>query len=257
MAPWGGFERVCAVFLTHIHLDHAGASGLIVHRWPHVKVYVHTAGVSHMINPERLLRSVRRLYGDRMDVLWGPVLPVPVRNVCEVSHGMEIAIGQQSWTVLYTPGHASHHVAYHDFNSNTLFVGDAAGMRVRGADQVIPVAPPPDIDLEQWEHSLDLIEAGEPRRLFLTHFGPVEDVRLHLATMRNRLHVWSNAVRLSLMDKRSDDERMRIFQAREMARTRRNLPPEYRQPYEIMGQPAGSWQGLARYWRTKKGLGNQ
>lgn len=254
LASLGGFERVRAVLLTHIHLDHAGASGLIAERWPHVKFYVHTIGTPHIVNPERLVRSARRLYGDQMDELWGPVLPVPAANVYAVEHGTEISIGQQKWTVLYTPGHASHHVSYHDAVSNTMFVGDAAGMRVVGADQIIPVAPPPDIDLEQWEQSLDLIAAANPDRIFLTHFGPVEDVRPHLAVMRSRLKEWSNAVRTSLFTHGDDDERASAFQAREMARTRSNLAREFQQPYEIMGQPERSWLGLARYWRKKQQL---
>ncbi len=166
-----GGEAPRAILLTHIHLDHAGGAGAIVRRWPDVEVWVHERGARHIVDPSRLIASATRLYGDDMARLWGDMLPIPQANV-RVLHGGE-AIG--GWRVEATPGHAQHHVAYLYEETGTVFAGDVAGVRIADGP-VLPPTPPPDIDLEAWAASLDIVEAWHPERLAVTHFGTFTDV---------------------------------------------------------------------------------
>src|SRR5215212_3019328 len=176
-----------AVLLTHIHFDHAGAAGALVRRWPELPVYVHEVGAPHMAAPERLVASAARLYGGERELarLWGDVVPVPERNL-RVVHGGETVLGD--FRVEYTPGHASHHVSFLHEPSGTALVGDVAGVRIPPAGYVLAPTPPPDIDVEAWNRSLDLVAGWEPEALALTHFGQVDDVGAHLALVRERLH---------------------------------------------------------------------
>src|SRR5918999_380637 len=181
-----GFEPQ-AVLLPHIPFDHAGASGALVRRWPDLPVYVHEIGAPHMAAPERLVASAARLYGGEEEVarLWGEVVPVPERNLNVLSGG-ETVLGD--FRVEYTPGHASHHVSYLHEPTGTALVGDVAGVRIPPAAYVVAPTPPPDIDVEAWERSIDVVAGWNPATLALTHFGRVDDVGRHLAAMRERLH---------------------------------------------------------------------
>jgi glyoxylase-like metal-dependent hydrolase (beta-lactamase superfamily II) len=176
-----------ALLLTHIHFDHAGAAGALVRRWPDLPVYVHERGAPHMAAPERLVASAARLYGGEEGLarLWGEVVPVPQANL-HVLRGGETVL--DDYLVAYTPGHASHHVSYLHGPTRTAFVGDVAGVRIPPSEYVMAPTPPPDIDVEAWDRSIDLIEGWDPQQLALTHFGQVDDVRPHLAAARERLH---------------------------------------------------------------------
>lgn len=242
---------VHALLLTHIHLDHAGAAGRVVRAQPDVRVYVHERGARHLINPKRLLRSARRIYGDAMDQLWGDVLPVPASNVTSLTGGETIAPGGRSLDVAYTPGHATHHVSYFDVTTGTAFVGDVAGMRVDGADYVLPVTPPPDIDLAAWRASLDTLRRWQPDRLFLTHFGAFADVGRHLDAMARRLDAFAEAVRAMLDAEKDADAQADRFHERHIAAMRAQVPESLWAPYEQFGRPRESWHGLARYWRQR------
>jgi len=182
-----GDEPPRALLLTHIHFDHAGASGALVRRWPDLPVYVHERGAPHMAAPERLVASAARLYGgeERLARLWGDVVPVPERNL-QVLRGGETVL--DDFRVEYTPGHASHHVSFLHEPTGTAFVGDVAGVRIPPAEYVMAPTPPPDIDVEAWDRSIDTVEAWAPEALALTHFGRADDVARHLAAMRERLH---------------------------------------------------------------------
>jgi glyoxylase-like metal-dependent hydrolase (beta-lactamase superfamily II) len=175
-------ERPKALLLTHIHFDHAGAAGALVRRWPHLEVYVHERGAPHMANPERLVASAARLYGgeEGLRETWGEVVPVPEENL-KVLSGGETVLG---FDVEYTPGHASHHVCY--FKDGVAFVGDMAGVRVPPYDLTLAPTPPPDIDIEAWERSIDTIAAREPETLALTHFGTAPPAQLD--AVREALH---------------------------------------------------------------------
>ncbi len=180
-----GFEP-SALLLTHIHFDHAGVTGALVRRWPELPVYVHERGAPHLADPERLVSSARRLYGDDFDRLWGEVVPVPEANLHVLSGG-ETVLGD--YRVEYTPGHASHHVSYLHEPTGTAFVGDVAGVRIAPADLVIAPTPPPDVDVQAWERSLDLVAGWAPERLALTHFGEgLEPYQDQLDGCRAALH---------------------------------------------------------------------
>jgi glyoxylase-like metal-dependent hydrolase (beta-lactamase superfamily II) len=178
-----GGERPDALLLTHIHFDHAGAAGALVRRWPDLDVYVHERGAPHLADPERLVASAARLYGgeEGLRETWGEVVPVPEQNLHVLSGG-ETVLG---FEVKYTPGHASHHVSY--FRDGVAFVGDMAGVRIPPHDLTLAPTPPPDIDVEAWERSLDDIAAWEPQTLALTHFGTAGDPPAQLAAVREAL----------------------------------------------------------------------
>jgi glyoxylase-like metal-dependent hydrolase (beta-lactamase superfamily II) len=180
--------RPRALLLTHIHFDHAGAAGALVRRWPDLPVYVHERGAKHIVNPERLVASAARLYGGEEELarLWGDVVPVPEENL-RVLEGGETGV-EGAFTVEYTPGHASHHVCYLHEPSGMAFVGDMAGVRVPPDPFTLAPTPPPDIDVEAWERSLELIGSWEPKALGLTHFGQVDDPLAQLERVRESLH---------------------------------------------------------------------
>jgi glyoxylase-like metal-dependent hydrolase (beta-lactamase superfamily II) len=180
-----GGERPKALLLTHIHFDHAGATGALVRRWPDLDVYVHERGAPHMANPEKLVASAARLYGgeDGLRETWGEVIPVPEERL-KILSGGESVLG---FDVQYTPGHASHHVCYFHSDSGVAFVGDMAGVRVPPSPLTLAPTPPPDIDVEAWERSLETIAAWEPQTLALTHFGTADDPPAQLAAVRESL----------------------------------------------------------------------
>ena len=253
--PLGGLFAVKTVILTHIHLDHAGCVGQLAAILPDVTIQVHPIGVRHLVNPERLIQSACRIYGDRMDRLWGQILPVPERQVHAVEDGTVLDIGGRRLRACYTPGHASHHIAWLDAPGGFAYVGDVAGMRIQGADHIIPVAPPPDINLILWEQSLVRLEEENPEKIFLTHFGVIEDVKVHISKMRRKLRAWADAVRFSLDDEsESDAARADAFHASEMKRMRALVADSFQEPYNYMGQPRESWYGFARYWRKNDGV---
>jgi glyoxylase-like metal-dependent hydrolase (beta-lactamase superfamily II) len=178
-----GDERPDRVLLTHIHLDHAGGAGALVRRWPDLEVWVHERGAPHVNDPSKLVASATRLYGDDMDRLWGEIVPVPEENLRVLSGGESI----DGWRVAYTPGHASHHVSYLHEGTGTAFAGDVGGVRIPPDGPILPPTPPPDIDLEAWPKSLDLIAAWRPERIAVTHFGVWDDPEHQLERMREEL----------------------------------------------------------------------
>jgi glyoxylase-like metal-dependent hydrolase (beta-lactamase superfamily II) len=238
---------VRTLLLTHIHLDHAGASGSIVERVPSVRVFVHEIGAPHMVDPGKLLASVTRLYGDRMDTLWGPFLPVPADRVHALSGGERLA---DHMRVAYTPGHAKHHVSYLDERTGVAYVGDNLGVCV-SRDYVLVPTPPPDIDIDAWDRTLDTIGAWNPDALFLTHFGPRGPAHERLAHMRLRLAETAAMGKRSFECGATDEERSRWFVEELRAEARRALPESDARALEIAAPFDQIWQGLARYWRKK------
>jgi glyoxylase-like metal-dependent hydrolase (beta-lactamase superfamily II) len=222
-----------ALLLTHIHLDHAGASGALVRAFPDLRVYVHELGAPHLIDPSKLLRSAGRLYGeDNMDRMWGETVPVPEENIAILRGGETV----EGFRVAYAPGHASHHVAYLHEDSGWAFTGDVAGVRIARDQPIVPPTPPPDIDVEAWLQSIDTVQAWDPAALALTHFGAYEDVAAHLDTLRAALRKQADWVRD--LDEPEFRERRRAWV---------DDAPVYEQaaPSDQM------WQGLERYWRKR------
>lgn len=238
------------ILLTHIHLDHAGATGTLVRRFPQVQVFVHERGAVHMAAPDKLISSAARLYGDQMDRLWGEFTPVPERNLTVLVGGERIEAGGRSFEVAYTPGHASHHVSYYDRSSRVAFVGDAAGMCIDGG-YVLPPTPPPDIDVEAWGRSVSLIEAWSPETLFLTHFGPAPSAAPHLRALVQNLDVTAGLVRTSLSEPGTDEERSHRFGEALRRELRQHMTEEQIEAYVVTAPPRLLWLGLARYWRKR------
>ncbi|MEA2409508.1 MAG: hypothetical protein QOC77_69 [Thermoleophilaceae bacterium] len=226
------------LLLTHIHLDHAGATGVLVRRNPDLKVYVHERGAPHLIDPEKLLKSAAQLYGDDMERLWGEVVPVPEENITVLSGGETV----EGFQVEYAPGHASHHVAYLHLDTREAFVGDVGGVRVPPFDFGLAPTPPPDIDLEKWHASIDMVEAWKPSRLGLTHFGYVEDVAGQLGKTRAWLDEWAPLAR----DLDTDE-----FAARVERAMREATDDEAGDRLVQAAPPDQLHLGLARYWRKK------
>ena len=230
-----GDERPRALLLTHIHFDHAGASGALVEHWPDLRVYVHEKGARHMADPERLVASARQIWGEDFDRLWGRVVPVPEENL-EVLHGGETVEG---FDVEYTPGHAKHHVSYFHGETGHAYVGDMAGVRIPPTAVVRAPTPPPDIDVEAWLDSVDRIEAREPSAIVITHFGRIDDVPGQLAAVREALRFQADLAR----DKSEEEfveELNRIAEEQIDGETGRRL-------FDA-GNPVDFYAGLRRYW---------
>jgi glyoxylase-like metal-dependent hydrolase (beta-lactamase superfamily II) len=218
------------LLLSHIHLDHAGAAGSLVREHPALTVWVSEIGLPHIVDPSRLERSARRLYGDLFDPLWGELAPVPAENV-------RVATGDVlGWESFPTRGHANHHVSY--LRDGTLLAGDAAGVRMPGSRYVLPVSPPPEVDVEAWHDTVATIRAHGVDRLALIHFGVHEDVPSHLDRLETELDRWAARVR----DGASQEEfvELALADAGDDAESYDRVAPFWQ-----------SWQGLRRYWDTR------
>jgi glyoxylase-like metal-dependent hydrolase (beta-lactamase superfamily II) len=219
------------LLITHIHFDHAGASGALVAANPHLLVHVSEQGAPHLIDPERLERSARRLYGDMFDVLWGAVVPVPAANIEVVTDNV---LGLDCFAA---PGHAVHHVCYMN-NEGTLFAGDTVGVCWPPSRYVLPATPPPDVDLDAWHATLDEIERRVPDTLALPHFGFVEEPEEHLLVFRRRLMLWAEIVRRGASVREFVDE------------VSRDIDQESAKFSELTDLLRHSYLGLKRYWGT-------
>jgi glyoxylase-like metal-dependent hydrolase (beta-lactamase superfamily II) len=243
------------LLLTHIHLDHAGATGTLVRRHPHLTVYVHERGAPHLIDPAKLLASARRLYGADMDRLWGEFAVVPAERVRVLVDGETLPFGGAGIAVAYTRGHASHHACFFDARTGVAYVGDTGGIRVGSSLYVLPPTPPPDIDIPSWLASLDRIAAWQPSGVFVTHFGWYGDAAAHLAALRAELNAWE-AMTADLMTCEPDAERRKarfIERVREGIATR--VTGAEAEAYRRAMSLDDCWAGLARYWDKKTGAG--
>jgi glyoxylase-like metal-dependent hydrolase (beta-lactamase superfamily II) len=241
-----------ALLLTHIHLDHAGACGSLVRENPRLLVYVHRIGAPHMADPSRLLASAGLLYRDKMQQLYGAFLAVPQENLRILEGGETLTLGARKLDVLHTPGHASHHVSYFDGSEGIAFVGDTTGIHDEGESLVLPVTPPPDINLEIWETSLDAILARRPSRLYLTHFGFSDDVAGHMAQHRERLHRWATLAVEILHSGQDAAAAQASFIAGVRGEIEQEVSGNEAAYYAFNGGLDLSWLGLARYWRKRE-----
>jgi glyoxylase-like metal-dependent hydrolase (beta-lactamase superfamily II) len=227
-----------ALLLTHIHLDHSGAAGVLCRRFPGLAVYVHENGAPHLADPSRLLDSAGRLYGDDMERLWGEVAPVPEEQIRPLAGGEQV----EGFKVAYTPGHASHHVSYLHIDTGDAYVGDMAGVRIPPHEHTIAPTVPPEIDLELWLDSLSAIARWNPLALCLTHFGRVTDVEDQLHRIRAALVEQADLARRGHEEDfvRAIDRRLRDAADAESAES-----------YIQAAPPAQLYAGLARYWRNR------
>jgi glyoxylase-like metal-dependent hydrolase (beta-lactamase superfamily II) len=242
-------EEPRAVLLTHIHLDHAGAAGALVERFPHLEVWVHSRGAPHLAHPVRLLQSAERIYGDQMLPLWGRVVAVPENNLRVLDGGERITVAGRELDVEYTPGHASHHVVYFDRQDDTAYVGDVAGVRIPPSDFVRAPTPPPDIDVEAWERSIDIVAWRKPSRLALTHFGMVDDPLPHLEQTRARLRQQAEIAHRILEELGDTDEAVVAFTAEIERITREGSDAETTAIFQVGAPVEQLWMGLKRYWQ--------
>src|SRR6266478_6202551 len=240
-----------AILLTHIHLDHAGASGSLVRENPRIVVYVHDLGAPHMIDPSRLLASAQRLWPDTLQQLFGDTLPVPKENLRILQGGEKLALGTRKVEVEYTPGHASHHVSYFDASENIAFVGDTTGIRIDNGPYILPATPPPDISLEIWENSFAAILARRPSRLFLTHFGYASNPAEHIDEFRRRLHHWAERAAEILKSSSDEAQAKQAFVARAQAEMQEQIGAEEADHHAFTAGLDLSFLGLARYLRKR------
>lgn len=242
-------ERVRHLMVTHIHLDHAGALGWLLQRFPNATAYVHPIGAPHLVDPSRLISSASRLYGEMMERLWGEVVPVPQERIRVVHDGERIEVAGRVLRAIDTPGHARHHHAYLDEATGVLFTGDAAGVRMPGTTYVRPPTPPPELDIEAWQASLAKLRALPVQQIALTHFGMFSDVERHLDELETRLLNWAAFTRDLIQRGVSESEliqRLRDYGNEEM-RQQGADPSSYDlgAGYELIAL------GYARYWRKK------
>lgn len=181
------FEDIGHIIVTHIHLDHSGAAGVILRDNPRIRVHVHPAGAPHLIDPERLVRSAGRIYGDDMERLWGEVAGISEERVSVLEDDSTITLGNRTLRIAHTSGHASHHLVILDERTGTLFTGDVGGVRAPGTDYVAVPIPPPEVDPPAWEISVDRMRSLKPARIAPTHFGVCDDVDAHLSQILPRL----------------------------------------------------------------------
>ena len=245
-----GFDpvKLTSVLVTHIHLDHAGAAGTLAQRYG-AEVYVHENGAGHLLEPSRLLASAGRIYGDQMGELWGEMEPVPQNLVRPVRDGDTVEILGHRLDVLYTPGHASHHVSY-VLNKTRMFTGDAAGIRLPGAETVRPALPPPEVDLETWHRSVQAMLQVEPEELLLTHFGSVGDVAEHFRELEQQHQIWSESI-LEGMNAGEDDEalKVRVDNLSRDALEAEGAAAGTIERHSITSNDVMTVMGLKRYWQ--------
>lgn len=247
-----GVSDLHAVLLSHIHLDHAGATGSLARENPALRIFVHERGAAHMIDPTKLIASATRIYGSRMDELWGEFLPIPSDRTTIIHGGETLTLGGRRFEVAHTPGHAVHHVSYFESATGTAYVGDTGGIMVPALSYPTPVSPPPDFNLEDWLSSVDRIAAWKPRRIFRTHFGFTDDPSGELRTLRAGIENWATTAK-ALLERQelSDEERADQFHRYVMEWLAGKATSEAIAEYADFSDFRASWYGLARYWRKR------
>jgi len=241
-------EDVQQVFLTHIHLDHAGASGHVSELLPNATFYVHEVGYPHLVDPSKLVKSAARIYGESMDELWGEARPVPEDRIVMLKEGDETEAARGVLVAHDTPGHAYHHLAYLEPDSGVLFTGDVAGIRLPGQSYIRPPTPPPEVDVEAWARSINLIREINPASLWPTHFGSYEDVGRHLSELEQRLQDWLLFIEGQMddgADREEISEELKVKGDAEMLAE--GADPAQSERYDMAGSYPMLTDGLMRY----------
>lgn len=241
-------EDVTHVFVTHIHFDHAGAAW----RWAEdygATICVHPRGAPHLADPAKLLASATKIFGDQMGRLWGDMRPVRADKLRVVEDGEFVEAAGRRFQAMDTPGHAQHHHAWWLPAERTLFAGDVMGVLIEGGP-CLPPCPPPDIHLEQWFASLQKLMALRPARVFLTHFGEMDDPVRRLNELAERLLEWAEWIAEELKIGMTEEKIVPLFEQRVRGELKlAGLSDEMLDTYEQADPAAMSVSGLARYWR--------
>jgi len=240
-----------AVLLTHIHLDHAGATGTLLRENSNLRVFVHSKGAAHLVDPSKLLASAGRLWGDDLPSLFGETLGVPEQNIQILDGGETLSVGTRKMDVIYTPGHASHHVTYFDQREGVAFAGDTAGIRIANGPYIMPATPPPDIDLAVWEQSFAAILDRRPSKLFVTHFGYAENPAKHIADFRERLHLWADITERVLQSSSDVEVALQLFVQQTQAEMLEYLSEADAEQHAFTAGLPLSFLGLARHIRKR------
>jgi glyoxylase-like metal-dependent hydrolase (beta-lactamase superfamily II) len=246
-------QDVTHILATHVHLDHAGNAGTLVRLMPQAQVYVHTMGAPHLLDTTKVVASALRIFGDRMKLLWGEIEPTPQERLRVIEHGDILNVAGRRLEVHYTPGHAVHHVTFFNAHSGEAFVGDTAGVRLQGIAYVRPPTPPPDLDLEAWSASMELLKGLHPDVMYIGHFGAVRDIEPHLAELRERLYAWGDFVLTAMRDGKEEAEIIAML----IEHTKRELvqaaggDEHSLERYEIATNYPMTVQGYMRYWLKK------
>ncbi|MEI6472365.1 MAG: MBL fold metallo-hydrolase [Holophagaceae bacterium] len=237
------------VFVTHIHLDHAGSAWRLARHG--AKVYVHPRGAAHLVDPTKLMDSARRIYKDDMDPLWGRMDAIPADQVVALGDGESVPLGGLAMEAIHTPGHAVHHITYR--LEDGLFTGDVGGIRI-GNGPTIPPLPPPDIDLGTWADSIARMRATGARFIYPTHFGIKDDAAAHFDSLEENLHRIATWVKDRLATGEDEAAMVPPFQAfMHDLLAGYGLPESAIQLYEIADPAFMSVYGLVRYWRKQAG----
>jgi len=237
-------EDVRHVLLSHIHFDHAGAAWAFAKHG--AKIYLHPFGAGHMHDPTKLVASATMIYGDQMDVLWGKMEGIPKENLVEMAHEQKLTIGEHTFTALHTPGHAKHHIAWE--LGKTIFTGDVAGVKI-AEGPVVPPCPPPDINIEDWFGSIQLILDRNPEELVLTHYGSRKNVHGHMMELQEMLHNWAYWIKTNMESGMTADALTPLFMRYTNTQLRlHGVSEEGLKQYEAANPAWMSVAGLMRYW---------
>ena len=250
-----GPSDLAHVVVTHVHMDHAGGAGALLHRYPGATLWIHEIGAPHAADPTRLIASTARTYGEeRMRALYGETLPCPADRVRAVTGGSVIPLGDRELEVIHTPGHASHHVALLDASTGALFTGEAIGSHLPWADCYRPALPPPEVDVEAALASIDRLRERAPSTLLTSHFGPIGDPEEGFERGAARIGAWAETVRRQLETdpEASSDALVDLLsqQASEEYEADSGQPFDLER-YDAIGSIRMNADGLARYWRTR------
>lgn len=242
------WKNIHNVLLTHIHFDHAGAAWKLAQNG--AKIHVHPIGLPHLQNPEKLWNSAKMIYKEDMERLWGAMQPIDEKLLIPADDGDILNIGNLEFKVHYTPGHAIHHNAYQ--LENVIFSGDVAGVRIHGGIPV-PPCPPPDIDLYAWKNSIEKLRKLNPEVIYLTHFGPIEDVAYHLNALEDNLNDWAAWMKPHYDAGNSVEEiTPKFMEYTKQQQRQAGASEEHIDQYEKANPSWMSVAGLLRYWKLKE-----
>ncbi len=245
-------QDVTHILATHVHLDHAGSAGTLVRQLPGAQVYAHIKGAPHLLDTTKVVASASRIFGERLQLLWGKIESTPPERLTIIEGGDILNIADRRLEVHYTPGHAVHHVIFFDAHSGELFAGDVAGVRLQDVDYVRPPTPPPDLDLEAWSDSINLVKSLRPDVLYIGHFGAINNIPEHFDRLREMLYAWGEFVLGAMRYGKDEDEIISmLIEHTKPELLRVTHDPHAIERYEIATNYAMTVQGYMRYWRKK------